>query len=185
MSISKAFEQIGFLIKDYQRQTGSKKLRMFYLWLSRASIGIMLYRVERMMFLLFSNVWKVIRILFLPILFPLYAYSNLEISYKADIGPGISVLHPSMGVVVSSFVTIGKNLTLTGGNVIGGRSEVRNGEAKFMLGDNVNLGANAVILGPVVLGNNITIGALALVNKDFESGCTLVGVPAKQIRKEF
>jgi len=54
-----------------------------------------------------------------------------------------------------------------------------------MLDDNVNLGANAVILGPIVLGDNITIGALALVNKDFKSGCTLVGVPVKQIRKEF
>lgn len=127
MSISRALEQIGFLIKDYRRQTGSKKLRMFYLWLSRASIGIMLYRVERMMFLLFGNVWKVMRILFLPILFPLYAYSNLEISYDADIGPGIIVLHPSMGVVISGFTTIGKNITLTGGNVIGGRPEVRNG----------------------------------------------------------
>jgi len=54
-----------------------------------------------------------------------------------------------------------------------------------MLGDNVNLGANAVILGPVVLGDNITIGALAMVNRDFDSDCTLVGIPAKQIRKEF
>jgi len=127
MSISKALEQIGFLIEDYRRLTGSKKLRMFYLWLSRASVGIMLYRVERMMFLLLGNAWKMIRILFLPILFPLYAYSNLEISYTADIGPGISVLHSSMGVVISGFVTIGKNFTLTGGNVIGGRPEVRNG----------------------------------------------------------
>lgn len=123
------------------------------------------------------------RILFLPILFPLYAYSNLEIAYTADIGPGISVLHPSMGVVISGFAMIGKNLTLTGGNVIGGRPEVRNGGAKFMLGDNVNLGANAVILGPVVLGDNITIGALAMVNRDFGSECTLVGVPAKNMSK--
>lgn len=53
-----------------------------------------------------------------------------------------------------------------------------------MIGNNVNLGANAVILGPVILGDNVTIGALALVNKDFESDCTLVGVPAKQIRKD-
>lgn len=174
-------EQLSFFIQDYKRQTGSKKLRMFYLWLSRASVGIMLYRIERMMFLWFGNVWKVIRVLFLPILFPLYAYSNLEISYTADIGPGISVLHPSMGVVISGFATIGKNLTLTGGNVIGGKLEVRNGGGKFMIGDNVNLGANAVILGPVVLGDKITIGALAMVNKDFESDCTLVGVPANNI----
>jgi len=176
-----AFKQIGFFVKDYRRQTGSKKLRMFYLWMSRTSVGILLYRLERMMFLLFGNTWKIMRIFFLPILFPLYAYSNLEISYQADIGPGISVLHSSMGVVISSFATIGKNLTLTGGNVIGGRQKVRNGGAKFMIGDNVNLGANAVILGPVVLGDNITIGASAMVHKSFKSDCTLVGVPAKKV----
>jgi len=50
-----------------------------------------------------------------------------------------------------------------------------------MIGDNVNLGANAVILGPVVLGDNINIGALAMVNKSFGSDCTLVGIPVKMI----
>ncbi|HIE39356.1 MAG TPA: hypothetical protein EYP77_09870 [Anaerolineae bacterium] len=127
MTKHKPFEQIGFFVKDYRRQAGSKKLRMLYLWMSRTSVGILFYRIERMMFLLLGNRWKIIRIPLLPVLFPLYAYSNLEIAYSADIGPGISVLHASMGVTISSFATIGKNLTLTGGNVIGGRPEVRHG----------------------------------------------------------
>ncbi|HIE39355.1 MAG TPA: hypothetical protein EYP77_09865 [Anaerolineae bacterium] len=55
----------------------------------------------------------------------------------------------------------------------------------FMIGDNVNIGANAVILGPIILGDNITIGASAMVNKSFRSACTIVGVPAKMIDKEF
>ncbi len=175
-----AYQQINYFIKDYQRLAGSQKLRMLYLWLSRASVGILLYRLERMMFLLFGNTWKIIRIAFLPFFLPLYAYSNLEISYLADIGPGITVLHPSLGVVVSSFVTIGKNLTLTGGNIIGGKKEVRKGK-RFIIGDNANFGANAVILGPVTLGNNIIIGAMAMVNKNFESNSMIAGVPAKKI----
>ena len=177
----KAFQQINFFVKDYKRLSGSKKLRMFYLWLTRASVGIFLYRIERMFYLLLGKYYQFLRLLFLPVLLPLQAYSNLEINYHADIGPGIIVLHPSMGIVISAYANIGDNITLTGGNVIGGKPNVR--ANKFCIGKNVTLGANAVILGPVVLGNNISIGALAMVNKDFESGCTLVGVPAKKVIK--
>lgn len=183
MQITKGLQQINFFIKDYKRLTGSKKLRMFYLWLTRASVGIFLYRFERMFYLLLGKYYQFLRILFLPFLLPLQAYSNLDINYHSNIGPGIIVLHPSMGIVISAFATIAANITLTGGNVIGGRPEVRS--EKFMIGNNVNLGANAVILGPVVLGDNITIGALAMVNKDFQSNCTLVGVPAKMIKNKL
>lgn len=175
-----AFEQIMFLAADYKRQSGSVKLRMFYLWLSRASVGIFLYRMERMMFLLLGRAYTIIRIPFVPLLFPLYAYSNCEISYHAEIGPGLSILHPSMGVVVSRFAKIGKNLTLTGGNVIGAKPSIRQGGV-LMIGDDMNLGANAVVLGPVVLGDRVTVGASAMVNKDFPSDAILVGVPAKKV----
>ncbi len=44
----------------------------------------------------------------------------------------------------------------------------------------IALGANAVILGPVELGNGINIGASALVIKDCKmDNVTLIGVPAK------
>ena len=170
MRIYKSIEQISFFAKDYQRQTGSKKLRMFYLWLSRASVGVFVYRMERMMYLLLGESWKIVRLLFLPILYPLSAYSNLEIPYKANIGPGIVILHASMEIVVSAFATVGENLTLTGGNVIGGKPAVRDANGGgFIVGDNLNMGANAVILGPITLGDNVTVGAMALVTKSFES----------------
>lgn len=172
-------EQFIFLYKDYKRQCGVKKLKMLYLWMTRASVGVILYRIERVMFLIFGNTWKILRILLLPILYPLYAYSNLEIPYNANIGPGISVLHPAAGVVISAHAVIGENLTLTGGNIIGGKPNVIT--EKFILGNNVNLGANAVIIGPVILGNNIIIGASSMVNKDFSSDSILVGVPAKKL----
>ncbi len=100
---------------DYKRLSGSKKLRMFYLWLTRGSVGIFMYRIERMFYLLFGKYYQFLRILFLPLFLPLQAYSNLEINYRSDVGPGIIVLHPSMGVVISAYVTIGADITLTGG----------------------------------------------------------------------
>ena len=181
MTSTHPFNQLYFFIQDYKKQSGSKKIRMIYLWASRASIGILLYRVERFLYLLFGKFWQYTRVVFLPVLYPLYAYSNCEISYKANIGAGITILHPSMGVVVSAYATIGNDLTLTGGNVVGGRGGMKN--KNFILGNNITVGANAVVLGPIVLGDNITIGASALVNKDFKSNSILVGVPAKNISK--
>jgi len=180
MKRDKPFEQLSFLRQDYIKTSGSKKLRMFYIWLNRGVIGIALYRLERMMFLLLGKFWKIFRILFIPFLYPLYAYSNCEISYAAKIGPGIKILHLSMGVVISGFVTIGLNMTLTGGNVIGGKPAVRSNK-EFKIGDNLNMGANSVILGPISLGNNVIVGANALVNKSFQMDTVLVGVPAQPI----
>lgn len=149
---------------------------MLYLWMTRASVGVALYRFERSMFLLVGRIWPVARILLFPIIQPLYAYANVDINYRADIGPGIVILHPAVGIVISGHAVIGSNLILTGGNVVGGRPGV--GSSAFVIGDNCNLGANAEVLGPLVLGNNVTIGASAMVNKSFGSDCTLVGVPA-------
>jgi serine O-acetyltransferase len=47
----------------------------------------------------------------------------------------------------------------------------------------VYLGAGAKILGPVTLGNNVNIGANAVVLCDVPDGCTAVGVPASIVRK--
>lgn len=51
-----------------------------------------------------------------------------------------------------------------------------------IIGDNVYIGPGAKIFGDIKLGNNVTIGANAVVNKSFdEDRLTLVGIPAKQI----
>lgn len=56
-------------------------------------------------------------------------------------------------------------------------------EKDFIIGDNVQMGAQSVILGPVCLGHNLVIGALSLVNSDFENDKVLVGIPARELKK--
>ena len=110
-------------------------------------------------------------------------YSNLDIHYKANIAGGILVLHPSVGVVISGQAVIGKNLTLTGGNVIGVKRKTEKGE--FLIGDNCSFGANATLIGPVIIGNNISIGASAcVIHNCLMDNSTLVGVPAKQLIRQ-
>lgn len=162
---------------------GRNKLRLVHLWLSRSFWGIFLYRLERSFYLIFKNSYGVIRLPLIPIFNLIQAYSNLDIHYKADIKGGLLILHPSVGVVISGQSIIGKNLTLTGGNVICATRKCGKGE--FVIGDNCTLGANATIIGPVVLGNNISVGASACVVKDCPvDHTTLVGVPARPLSRK-
>ena len=52
-----------------------------------------------------------------------------------------------------------------------------------IIGDNVFIGAGAKILGPIKIGNGAVIGANAVVTKNVPDNCTVVGVPAKIIKK--
>lgn len=51
-----------------------------------------------------------------------------------------------------------------------------------MIGDNVPLGANVTIIGPVHVGNNVTIGAGSVVVKDVPDNVVIVGNPARIIK---
>lgn len=170
------FRQLLFFIQDYEKAVGRKKLRALYLWLSWGIVGLFFYRLERGLYLTLRGGYICIRPVLSPLLNLIQALSHLEINYHANIGPGIKVLHPSMGVVINGSCVIGSNLTLVGGNIIGLSKTVEGKD--FVIGNDVTLGANACIIGPVTLGNNINIGALACVVKDADSDTTLVGVPA-------
>ncbi len=143
---------------------GKYKIRILHIWLSRVFWGIFLYRFERGLYKTIGKPYEYIRVIFIPLFNLIQAYSNIDIPYKADIKGGLLVLHPSVGCVVSGVAVIGENLTLTGGNIIGGRAGCKKGE--LVIGNNCSLGANAVILGPIKLASNIQVGASACVVKD-------------------
>ena len=171
-------QQIRYFGQDVRRMLGKHKIRVLHVWLSRVFWGIFLYRLERGLYLLIGKPYEIIRVIFIPIFNLIQAYSNLELHYKSDIQGGFLVLHPSVGIVVSGLSVVGKNMTLTGGNIIGARPGCKWGDIR--IGDNCSMGANAVILGPIILGNGINIAASACVVKDclFDNS-TLMGVPAR------
>lgn len=157
---------------------GKHKVRVLHIWLSRSFWGVFMYRFERSLFLLFGTSYGIIRVPLIPIINLINAYSNIDIHYKASIKGGLLILHPSVGCVISGQAIIGKNLTLTGGNVIGVKKSLTGDP--FKIGDHCTLGANATIIGPLQLANDIVIGASACVTRSFmENGLILAGVPAK------
>ena len=53
------------------------------------------------------------------------------------------------------------------------------------IGNNVYISAGARIIGKINVGNNVIIGANAVVNKDVPDNCIVAGVPARVIRNIY
>lgn len=180
--LSRAWQQITFLFYEIRLIVSGRWWRWFTCWFSSSTTVVMSYRLDRCGYLIFKEAWAVGRILFLPLfIFLRILGANHDIHYRANIGKGLRILHPVLGVVVNGYAVIGQELILTGGNCIGGRQTLT--QDTLRIGDSVTLGANAVILGPVILGNNISIGAGAVVIDSYPEGMVLVGVPAKPLSK--
>lgn len=175
-------EQFSYFLQDISRIIGKKKYRILLVIFTRSFWGLFSYRMERSGYLLLGRFYPIIRLPFVPLLVILQSFSNIDIHYQANIKGGLLILHPSVGIVVSGMSTIGKNLTLTGGNIIGYKGKSKN--APFTIGDNCTLGANATIIGPLVLGDFIMVGASSCVVKScFNNHQILVGVPAVTLSK--
>lgn len=85
--------------------------------------------------------------------------------------------HP-IGIVMSVNVKLGKNCMIYQNVTIAGK------DGKYpTLGDNVKVYAGACVLGGVKVGNNVIIGANAVVVKDVPDNCVVAGVPAKIIKR--
>lgn len=180
--LNKTWEQVTFLFYEIQLIISGRWWRWFTCWFSSSTTVVISYRLDRCGYLLFREAWAIGRIFLLPLFIVLRILgANHDIHYRADIGKGLKVLHPALGVVVSGHAVIGQGLILTGGNCIGGRQTLTSGTLR--IGDFVTIGANAVILGPLVLGNNISIGAGGVVIDSYADGVVLVGVPAKPLSK--
>lgn len=54
----------------------------------------------------------------------------------------------------------------------------------FVLGDNVVIGANSVVIGPVDICDNVLVGAMSLVNKSILEPGVYVGVPVRKVAEE-
>lgn len=102
-----------------------------------------------------------------------------EIPLQTKIGSNVKFGHRGIGVVIHKDCVIGDNVWIMQNVTIGGK----NGFVPI-IGDNVFIGAGAVILGNVTIGNGARIGANAVVTKNVDCGDTVIGVPAKKIKHD-
>lgn len=82
------------------------------------------------------------------------------------------------GIVLHHTTVIGSNTLIYQNVTVGGR----NGEFGAVIGNNCTICAGTCILGHIIIGDNVNIGANAVVLHDIPSDSTAVGVPARIIR---
>ncbi|MGI6316418.1 MAG: serine acetyltransferase [Christensenellales bacterium] len=90
-----------------------------------------------------------------------------------------SLPHGLHGIFISRYSVIGKDCRIYQNVTIG---EV-NGKAP-VIGDDCFIGAGAVIVGDIRIGNNVKIGAGTVVSTDIADGCTVVSQLPRIIEKK-
>ncbi|MCX6381588.1 MAG: hypothetical protein NT023_19280 [Armatimonadetes bacterium] len=101
---------------------------------------------------------------------------QIEIPRTTTIGAGLRIDHYG-GILLNSKLIAGRNLSITHAVVIG---ETDTGVPE--LRDDVTIGVRAMVIGGVVLENNVWVGAGAVVTKSFPANAIVAGVPAKLLR---
>ncbi|MDD0814590.1 serine acetyltransferase [Curvibacter sp. HBC28] len=101
---------------------------------------------------------------------------DLPLAVKA--GPGLRIYH-GFGLVVHPSVVIGSNCILRHGVTIGERAT--DGNNVPSIHDHVDFGCGCSILGDIVIGCGVTIGANAVVLSSLPPYSVAVGIPAKVV----
>lgn len=105
------------------------------------------------------------------------------IDYNAKIGSNIKFPHPN-GIIIGSGVEIGSNCIIYQQVTLGGKII---GDAQNMnypkIGNNVTIFAGAKVIGNIIVGDHVIIGANSVVNKDVPPFSVVAGIPATIIKK--
>jgi serine O-acetyltransferase len=104
---------------------------------------------------------------------------SCKIFKSTKIKGGIVAYHP-FGTVINAKM-IGENFIFRNGLTIGNKGN--NNSLLPIIGDNVEVGANVVIIGPISIGNNVIIGAGSVVVKDIPENVIVAGNPAKVLKQ--
>lgn len=107
--------------------------------------------------------------------------TGIEIHPGAVIGRRFFIDH-GMGVVIGETSVIGDDVLVYQGVVLGGVSREKT-KRHPTIGDKVVIGAGAILLGPITVGEGARVGAGSVVIEDVPSYSTVVGVPGKAIRQ--
>ncbi len=105
--------------------------------------------------------------------------TGISLPVGCDIGSGLYIAHFG-GIIVHPNAKLGKNCNL-GVQVVIGYGRYKGQFGCPTLGDRVFIGPGAKILGPVMIGNDVAIGANAVVVTDVPDRAFVGGIPAKII----
>jgi maltose O-acetyltransferase len=109
----------------------------------------------------------------------------LNFSFK----DGLSI-NNNVYINASAPIQLGENVSLSAGSslistgiIFSEKGKMKeHTSSKIIIGDNVQIGAGAIVLGGVTICDNVLVGAGAVVNKNIDEAGIYVGVPARKIK---
>jgi serine O-acetyltransferase len=120
--------------------------------------------LRKMLSLLYKVLYKLVQIV-----------TGIELPCEVPIGSNFRIDHFG-GIVISGYAEFGNNCRIRNGVVVGLKNPENPCAPK--IGNDVDIGAGAKLLGPIVIGNNVSIGANAVVTCSIPDNSIAVGVPA-------
>lgn len=103
---------------------------------------------------------------------------GIELPPETQIAPGLRIYH-GVGLVVHKGVQIGSHCVLRQGVTIGNKGEGEPRDLLPVIGNNVEFGAGAIVIGNVHIGDNVIIGAGVVVTKDVPPNSIVVGAAVR------
>jgi serine O-acetyltransferase len=101
-------------------------------------------------------------------------FYGVRLYYTADIGRRLQLAHGQCGVVLAQRCRIGDDCIVRQNVTIGRLGRGTPPEAVPRLGDRVELGAGAVLIGPITIGDDVLIGPNVVVREDVASASVVL-----------
>ena len=128
------------------------------------------YRIRpRLLRLPFSFLYKLLKIVS-------QILTGIELPCETKLGHRFRIDHFG-GIIISGDAVFGDDCVLRNGVTVGLRHT--HDPRSPVIGNRVDIGAGAVLLGPIHIGDDVTIGANAVVITDVPANSIAVGVPAR------
>lgn len=110
---------------------------------------------------------------------------NISIHPSSVIGKGMRIQY-GFGTVIGADTIIGTHCNIRQLTTIGAKS-FENGEfgPSPHIGNFVDIGVNATIIGSIWVGDSVTIGAGSVITKDIEPNSVVIGNPATLLKKKY
>src|SRR3984885_5876350 len=162
------------LLEDWR--THDRQLLRQGLWVMTVyRFGRWRYKIRwRWIRLPFSVAYKFLR-LFSEIL------TGIELPCEAIVGRRFRIDHFG-GIIISGDAVFGEDCIVRNGVTVGLRNTGKSGSP--IIGDRVDIGAGAKLLGSIRIGNDVAIGANAVVLHDVPSNSIAVGIPARVLPRK-
>ena len=160
---------ISLILSDYNKYKKYGSNIITIIFLTQGFWATVQYRCSNFIFINVKN--KLLRKLFLiPFVFwqkIIEIITGISIPYSSTIGHSFYIGHFG-NIILNSSVVIGNNCNISQGVTIGVSG----------IGENVYMGANAVIVGKSHIGNHVLVAACSLVNRNIYDNSIAIGVPA-------